>query len=91
MIGSFTFMSMSINATVTASPSPFHYSIDVIKDEVRQLVERGIIHKNQPLYALCQYLPAREWLGVENELERCDYLLRDRIIDLLSSEKWDND
>ncbi|AFZ36321.1 hypothetical protein Sta7437_2797 [Stanieria cyanosphaera PCC 7437] len=82
---------MSINATLTASASPFRYSIETIKDEVRQLVERGIIKKNQPLYALCQYLPAREWLGIESELERCDYLLRDRISDLLSTERWDND
>lgn len=82
---------MSINAILTASPSPFRYSIETIKDEVRQLVERGIVQKNQPLYALCQYLPAREWLGIECELERCDYLLRDRISDLLSTERWDND
>jgi uncharacterized protein YqgQ len=80
---------MSINATVTTSP--FRYSIDIIRDEVRNLVERGIMDKNQPLYALCQYLPAREWLGIECELERCDYLLRDRVSDLLSTERWDND
>lgn len=80
---------MSINATVT--PSPFHYSLALIKDEVRQLVEKGIINRNQPLYVLCEYLPAREWLGVECELERCDYLLRDRVGDLLCTESWDSD
>lgn len=66
-------------------------SIEAIKEEARQLIYRGIITRNQPLYVLCEYLPAREWLGIENELERCGYLLRDRIIDLLGSEKWDND
>jgi hypothetical protein len=63
----------------------------LIKDEVRQLLERGIISRNQPLYVLCEYLPAREWLGIECELERCDYLLRDRVGDLLSTEEWDSD
>jgi uncharacterized protein YqgQ len=80
---------MSINAAV--SFSPIHYSINLIKDEVRQLLERGIISRNQPLYVLCEYLPAREWLGIECELERCDYLLRDRVGDLLSTEEWDSD
>lgn len=80
---------MSSNTTVAASP--FHYSLAIIKDEVRQLVEKGIINRNQPLYVLCQYLPAREWLGFECELERFDYFLRDRVGDLLSTEKWDSD
>lgn len=70
---------------------PIHYSLSEIRDEVRQMVERGIITRNQPLYILCEFLPAREWLSVECELERCDYLLRDRIGDLISIEKWNND
>jgi hypothetical protein len=44
-----------------------------------------------PIYTLCQYIPAREWVWVECELEKCDYLLRDRIGDLLSKETWEND
>jgi len=40
---------------------------------------------------LCQYIPAREWVCVECELERCDYLLRDRIGELIAHEEWDND
>ena len=59
------------------SPS-IHYSIDTIRDEVRQMVERGTITRNQSIYVLCEFLPAREWLSVECELERCDYLLRHR-------------
>ena len=68
-----------------------HYSINMIKDEVRQLVENGKLSRRQPIYVLCQYIPAREWMLVECELERCDYLLRDQIGDLIPEEVWDND
>ena len=67
------------------------YSIDVIKDEARQLVAKGLLTRRQPIYSLCQYIPPREWPSVEWELEDNGYLLRDHIIDLLSSETWDND
>lgn len=69
----------------------FRYSIDALKDEARQLVDTGIVSRQQPIYILCQYIPAREWVCVECELERCDYLLRDRIGDLIGSQEWDND
>jgi uncharacterized protein YqgQ len=75
---------------VQSTPS-IRYSIDVIQDEARNLVDKGIISRQQPIYVLCQYIPAREWVCVECELERCNYLLRDRIADLISSEEWDND
>jgi hypothetical protein len=81
--------------TLTTSTSkvltPTRYTIDVIQEEARQLVDKGIISRKQPIYTLCQYIPAREWVSVECELERCDYLLRDRIGDLLSKETWEND
>ncbi|MGK7877405.1 MAG: DUF4327 family protein [Xenococcaceae cyanobacterium] len=80
---------MSINTLPSAIP--VRYSIDVIQDEARQLVEKGTISRQQPIYILCQYIPAREWVCVEYELERCDYLLRDRICDLIGSEKWNDD
>ena len=80
---------MSINATL--STVPLHYSIETIKDEVCSLVERGIIHRNQQLYVLCEHLPAREWLGIECELERGDYLLRDRVGDLIGEQQWEED
>ncbi len=67
------------------------YTIEMIQEEARQLVSKGIISRQQPIYTLCQYIPAREWVKVERELERWDYLLRDRIIDLLGGETWDND
>ncbi len=67
------------------------YSIDVIQEEARQLVRKGMISRQQPIYTLCQYIPAREWALVEYELEQSNYLLRDRIGDLLGREEWDND
>jgi hypothetical protein len=67
------------------------YSLDIIQDEARQLVQKGLVSRQQPIYILCQYIPAREWACIENELERCDFLLRDRIADLLGHEEWDND
>ncbi|HEY9794094.1 MAG TPA: DUF4327 family protein [Leptolyngbyaceae cyanobacterium] len=76
--------------TLPSTPS-IRYSIDVIQDEARHLVEKGIVSRQQPIYVLCQYIPAREWVCIECELERCNFLLRDRIADLMGSEEWDND
>ncbi len=67
------------------------YSLNVIQDEARHLVDKGAVSRQQPIYSLCQYIPAREWVGVEFELEKCDFLLRDRIGDLIGREEWDND
>jgi hypothetical protein len=80
---------MSISTAV--STQPLQYSINGIRDEVRQLLERGIVSRHQPLYVLCQYIPAREWVQIECELERCDYLLRDRIGELVACETWESD
>lgn len=68
-----------------------NYSIGEIKDEARQLIEAGKIDRYQPIYALCQFIPSREWICVECELENNDYLLRDRICDLLAQDKWTED
>jgi Domain of unknown function (DUF4327) len=67
------------------------YSLAMIQDEARHLVDRGMISRQQPIYTLCQFIPAREWGCVESELERCDFLLRDRVGDLVGTETWDND
>lgn len=67
------------------------YPLNVIKDEARQLVQRGLVSRNQPIYILCQFIPAREWACIETELERCNFLLRDRIGDLMGREDWEND
>ncbi len=67
------------------------YSLDTIRDEARQLVAKGLLRRQQPIYALCQYIPAREWLEVERELELNEFLLRDPIVDLLGKEEWSDD
>jgi len=74
-----------------ATSTTIQYSIDIIQEEARQLVNKGLVSRQQPIYTLCQYIPAREWACVEGELEKCDFLLRDRIADLMGSEEWDND
>lgn len=67
------------------------YSLDIIKDEARELVRKGLVSRQQPIYILCQFIPPREWACIEFELERCNFLLRDRIGDLMGREEWDND
>jgi hypothetical protein len=76
---------------VTTSQISVNYSIDFIREEAYRLVRQGNLLRQQPIYTLCQYIPAREWPQVECELERHDFLLRDHIIDLLSHEEWQND
>lgn len=66
-------------------------SMTLLRDEAAQLVQKGIVSRNQPIYVLCQHIPAREWAGVECVLEDHEFLLRDRIGDLLGREDWDND
>jgi len=67
------------------------YSIEMIREEVRQLIEKGLLSRNQPIYRLLQYIPSRAWESFERELELNEYLLRDRISDLIAQERWDND
>lgn len=76
---------------ITSTPKQLRYTIDVIQEEARHLVEQGIVNRRQPIYVLCEYIPAREWVCVECELENYDYLLRDCIGDLISKEEWSND
>lgn len=71
--------------------SSTQYSLEIIQNEVRQLVRKGVVRRQQPIYTLYQYIPAREWVFIERELEMSDFLLRDRISDLISGEIWDND
>lgn len=68
-----------------------HYSIDIIRDEARQLVQKGVVSRQQPIYTLCRHIPAREWSLVEAELETSGFLLRDRVGDLMGREDWEND
>lgn len=67
------------------------YSFEAIEEEARQLVEKGVVSRSQQIYSLCEYIPVREWICFERELEAHELLLRDRIGDLLSREEWQND
>jgi Domain of unknown function (DUF4327) len=67
------------------------YNLEVLKEEARQLVEKGKVRRQDPIYALCKFIPGRDWVCVELELEENDFLLRDKIIDLLGSEEWNDD
>lgn len=68
-----------------------NYSIDMIKNEARELVNQGVLGRQQPIYTICQFVPAREWSYIELELELNGYLLRDPIIDLIQPETWESD
>ncbi|MEM7760226.1 MAG: DUF4327 family protein [Cyanobacteria bacterium P01_A01_bin.40] len=74
-----------------STTSTKRYSIAAIREEASNLVQIGVIALNQPLRILFEYLPAKQWNSIECELERYDYLLRDRIIDLVGEPNWDND
>lgn len=67
------------------------YSLGVVQEEARQLVHKGIISRQQPISVLCQYIPPRDWIYFATQLEASEYLLRDRIGDLLACEEWCND
>lgn len=67
------------------------YSLEVIREEARQLVHKGIISRQQPIYILYQNIPARDWVYFATQLEANEFLLRDRISDLLGREEWHND
>jgi beta-galactosidase GanA len=83
---------MSVNTVSSAvSSTSVQYTLDVIQEEARRLVHKGVVSRQQPIYTLCQYIPAREWAWVECELEKNSYLLRDRIGDLMGHEEWQND
>lgn len=67
------------------------YDIEAIKEEVRQLVKKGLVNRQQPIYSLFRYICERDWQFFELELENHEFLLRDRIIDLLGREDWEQD
>jgi len=77
--------------TTIVYTSTVQVDLDTIRQEVVHLVEKGILHPQQPIYLLASYFPAREWPAIEWELEKNDYLLRDRLIDLLGCRAWGSD
>lgn len=67
------------------------YDIGMIREEARRLVQQGHINRYQTLAVLCQFIPPRDWLCMECELENNDFLPWDHIIDLLGHEEWQDD
>ena len=67
------------------------FSTSMIQDEVRALVEQGLVDRHQRIHSLCRYFPSRDWLHIEQILEADDYLLRDSVSDLMGREEWPND
>jgi hypothetical protein len=63
----------------------------MLRDEARELVQQGVIDQQTPIYSLCRFVPEREWECIEVNLEDEEFLLRDRICDLLNHEKWNDD
>ena len=80
-----------VSPMISTTPSIERYSINAIREEAINLLENGLIALNQPLRILFEYLPAKQWNIIECELEQYDYLLRDRIIDLVGEVSWESD
>ncbi|MEL6929603.1 MAG: DUF4327 family protein [Cyanobacteria bacterium J06600_6] len=76
---------------IFSTTSVKRYSINSIREEAANLLEIGVIALDQPLRILFEYLPAKQWSMIECELELHDYLLRDRIIDLVGEINWECD
>jgi hypothetical protein len=72
-------------------PTVRPYSITDLKDEVRALVARGSVHRQYRIYELSNHFSDRKWHNLEQLLVEHEYLLRDRVIDLIGKESWLND
>lgn len=66
-------------------------SLSDVKDEVRAMVARGAIDRQQRVYELSRFFSDRDWPKVELLLEEHDYLLKDFVIDLVGNETWLSD
>jgi Domain of unknown function (DUF4327) len=90
-MGSQTTLKVSKYSEEFCMKTTVKYNLEVLREEARQLVEKGKVQRHDPIYALCKFIPGRDWVCVELELEENDFLLRDKIIDLLGSEEWNDD
>jgi hypothetical protein len=80
-----------VQSSSRSTATPIRYPLEVLREEAFTLVRRGILHPSQSIFALCESLPAREWVEVERVLEEGEFLLRDRIGDLIAQMDWYND
>lgn len=72
-------------------PAIQQYSITDLQDEVRALVARGAVGRQQRIYELSKYFSDRAWHNIERLLNIHDFMLRDHVIDLVGKESWAND
>jgi hypothetical protein len=72
-------------------PIVHQYSITDFQDEVRALVSRGLVGRQQRIYELSRHFGDREWHDVERLLDENDYLLKGHVVDLVGKESWTND
>jgi Domain of unknown function (DUF4327) len=72
-------------------PITRQYSITDVQDEVRALVARGLVGRQQRIYELRKHFGDRRWQAVEELLDTHDYVLRGHVIDLVGKEAWIND
>lgn len=82
---------MIMPITQPSSIADIQYSITGIQDEVRALVARGLVGKQQRIYELKKYFSDRRWQAIEELLDTHDYVLRGHVIDLIGKESWTND
>ncbi len=76
---------------MAARSRPSVYTLDMLRGEARALIDKRVVDRQQPIYALCQFVPKDGWKCIEVALEEEELLIRDRIIDLLAKETWEED
>jgi Domain of unknown function (DUF4327) len=67
------------------------YCLSDLQDEVRALVARGSVDRQQRIYELKRFFGDRQWQEIEHLVYEYDYVLRGRVIDLIGEESWMND
>jgi Domain of unknown function (DUF4327) len=67
------------------------YCLSDLQDEVRALVARGSVDRQQRIYELKRFFGDRQWPEIEHLVNEYDYVLRGRVIDLIGEESWTND
>lgn len=76
---------------MAAQLRPKVYNLDMLRDEARALIDKHMVDRQQPIHALCRFIPEEGWQCMELALAENEFLLRDRIIDLIGDEVWKED
>ena len=67
------------------------YSIADFQDEIRAMVARGSVSRQQRIYELRRHFGDSAWYSFEQLLNLHEYLLKDYVTDLVGQESWVND